>query len=116
MSSSEEYGQAYWWDEATPTFPDGSVGMRVSALKIHIIERLIDSLQSHARVADFAWDDLYVVHLPAREKEKQTGDLSDNGITLFKIKSSLTSRFPEFAELPFRKFNPMDMHQPKGTP
>lgn len=114
--TSEEYGAAYWWDEAIPILSDGGVGRWMSALKVHIIGRLIDDLQSQARVADFAWDDLYVVHLPAREKEKQTGALSDNEITLFKIKSSLIARFPEFANLPFRKFSPMDPYQAKGAP
>ena len=120
--TSEEYGQPYWFDEPVPElgmvgagFDCGQYSQFSTMLKLRILRSVVPSSDTQRDLRAMGPSVMQLTYLPAKDMRHR--DLIPNkDIMLFQFSKRATERFPELADLPFRKFSPMDLYQAKGTP
>lgn len=118
----EEYGQPYWFDEPVPELGMvrtehcyGEDSQFLTMMKLRILRSVVPSIATQRDLRGMGPSVMQLTYLPASGMRHR--DLIPNkDIMLFQFSKRATERFPELADLPFRKFNQMDLSQPKGTP
>lgn len=119
--TTEEYGQPYWFDDPMPEFETDAGSpiceniQAITQMKLHIQCRAVPSYATRSYLASMGPDVMRVCHLPPDTGTKND-PIGSREITVFQFLKRAVEKFPELAELPFRKFHPMDLSQPKGAP
>lgn len=102
-----EWGMAYWYDAVLPEWMGDASSERYKNGRLCglIVRAICDAVPFKLDLYDIGLEGIRVIHLPASDRGRREL-IPDKDITLFQLSTTVIAKFPELADLPFRKYDP----------